>query len=103
MATFSTSAFELKYASGSSWSSGKARQGVYSGTRYEGAINFSGLSELDMSNIDITQIKLNVTFGPAGGDSRKNLTFYKATKNASPAVSHPCAATARRSLRGICL
>ena len=34
-----------------------------------------------MSNIDITQIKLNVTFGPAGGDSRKNLTFYKATKN----------------------
>ena len=81
VATFSTSATELKYASGSSWSSGKARQGVYSGTRYEGAINFSGLTGLDMSNIDITQIKLNVTFGPAGGDSRKNLTFYKATKN----------------------
>ena len=81
VATFSTSATELKYASGSSWSSGKARQGVYSGTRYEGAINFPGLSGLDMSNIDITQIKLNVTFGPAGGDSRKNLTFYKATKN----------------------
>lgn len=42
LATFSTSATELKYASGSSWSSGKARQGVYSSTRYEGAINFSG-------------------------------------------------------------
>ena len=64
MATFSTTASELKYASGSSWSSGKAHQGVYSGTRYEGVINFSGLSELDMSNIDITQIKLNVTFAP---------------------------------------
>ena len=24
---------------------------------------------------------MNVTFGPAGGDSRKNLTFFKATKN----------------------
>lgn len=77
MATFSTTASELKYASGSSWSSGKARQGVYSGTRYEGAINFPGLSELDMSNIDITQIKLNVTFGPAGGDSRKNLNCLR--------------------------
>lgn len=42
MATFSVSANELKYASGSSWSGGKARQGVYSSTRYEGAINFSG-------------------------------------------------------------
>ena len=42
MPTFSTTASELKYASGSSWSSGKARQGVYSSTRYEGTINFSG-------------------------------------------------------------
>lgn len=42
MPTFSTTATELKYASGSSWSSGKARQGVYSSTRYEGAIHFPG-------------------------------------------------------------
>ena len=82
MATFSVSANELKYASGSSWSSGKARQGVYSSTRYEGAINFAGLADLDFSNIAISQIQLRVTFGPAGGDSTKRLTFYKATKNA---------------------
>lgn len=81
MATFSVSANELKYASGSSWSNGKARQGVYSSTRYEGAINFAGLTDLDFSNIAISQIQLRVTFGPAGGDSTKRLTFYKATKN----------------------
>ena len=81
MATFSVTANELKYASGSSWSSGKARQGVYSGTRYEGAINLAGLSGLDFSNIAISQIQMRVTFGPAGGDSTKYLTFYKATKN----------------------
>ena len=81
MATFSVTANELKYASGSSWSSGKARQGVYSGTRYEGAINLAGLADLDFSNIAISQIQMRVTFGPAGGDSTKYLTFYKATKN----------------------
>ena len=81
MATFSVTANELKYASGSSWSSGKARQGVYSGTRYEGAINLAGLSGLDFSNIAVSQIQMRVTFGPAGGDSTKYLTFYKATKN----------------------
>ena len=81
MATFSVTANELKYASGSSWTSGKARQGVYSGTRYEGAINLAGLSGLDFSNIAVSQIQMRVTFGPAGGDSTKYLTFYKATKN----------------------
>ena len=81
MATFSVTANELKYASGSSWSNGKARQGVYSGTRYEGAINLAGLADLDFSNIAISQIQMRVTFGPAGGDSTKYLTFYKATKN----------------------
>lgn len=81
MATFPVTANELKYASGSSWSSGKARQGVYSGTRYEGAINLAGLSGLDFSNIAVSQIQMRVTFGPAGGDSTKYLTFYKATKN----------------------
>ena len=51
MPNFTTSATELKYASGSSWTSGKARQGVYSGTRYEGAIKFGGLSDLPLNNI----------------------------------------------------
>ena len=81
MPTFSVTANELKYASGSSWTSGKARQGVYSTTRYEGAINLSGLASLDFSNIAVSQIQMRVTFGPAGGDSTKYLTFYKATKN----------------------
>ena len=81
MATFSVTANELKYASGSSWTSGKARQGVYSDTRYEGAINLTGLADLDFSNIAVSQIQMRVTFGPAGGDSTKYLTFYKATKN----------------------
>ncbi len=81
MATFSVTANELKYASGSSWTSGKARQGVYSTTRYEGAINLAGLVGLDFSNIAVSQIQMRVTFGPAGGDSTKYLTFYKATKN----------------------
>ena len=81
MATYSVTANELKYASGSSWTSGKARQGVYSGTRYEGAINLTGLADLDFSNIAVSQIQMRVTFGPAGGDSTKYLTFYKATKN----------------------
>ena len=66
MATFSVTANELKYASGSSWSSGKARQGVYSGTRYEGAINLAGLSGLDFSNIAVSQIQMRVTFGACG-------------------------------------
>lgn len=82
MATFSVSASELKYASGSSWSSGKARQGVYSTTRYEGAIRFSDIANYDFSNMEISQIKMRATFARAGGSSNKYLTFYKATKNA---------------------
>ena len=79
--TYSVNASELKYAASSSWSSGKARQGVYSSTRYEGAINFSGLANFSFSNVAISQIQLKVTFGPAGGDSRKNLTLYQGAKN----------------------
>ncbi len=82
MATFSVSASAIKYASGSSWTSGKARQGVYSTTRYEGAIRFSDIANYDFSNIEVSQIQMRVTFGPAGGDSTKYLTFYKATKDA---------------------
>ena len=74
MATFSVAASELKNASGSTWSSGRARQGVYGSTRYEGAINFSGLADFDMSNISITQIDMSVTFADAGGCSGKYLT-----------------------------
>jgi len=80
MATHSVSASALKYAASSSWTSGVARQGVYSTTRYEGAIQFSGLSSFDMSNINITQIKMAVTFAKAGGASNKYLTFYKSAK-----------------------
>lgn len=57
-----------------------ARQGVYSTTRYEGAIQFGDLSDFDMSNINITQIKMRVTFAKAGGASSKYLTFYKSAK-----------------------
>src|SRR5688500_10286492 len=81
MATFSVTANELKYASGSSWSSGKARQGDYSGTRYEAAIDLAGLWGLDYSNLAASQIQMRVTFGPAGGDSTQYLTLSKATKN----------------------
>jgi len=81
MATFSVSASELKNASGSSWSSDRARQGVYSTTRYEGAIRFGSISDIDFSNIEISQIQMKATFGEAGGDSTKYLTFYKAAKN----------------------
>lgn len=82
MATFSVTASELKYASGSSWSSGKARQGVYSTTRYEGAIRFSGIANYDFTNMEISQITMKATFARAGGSSSKYLTFYKAAKNA---------------------
>ena len=81
MATYSVSASELKYASGSTWTSGKARQGVYSSTRYEGAINFADLADFDMSNIKITQITMKVTFMSSGGSSGKYLTLYKSAKS----------------------
>lgn len=80
MATFSVAASALKHASGSTWTSGAARQGVYSTTRYEGAIQFSGLADFDMSNINITQIKMAVTYAKSGGSSNKYLTFYKSAK-----------------------
>ena len=81
MATHSVSASALKHASGSSWTSGAARQGVYSTTRYEGAIAFDDLANFDMSNINITQIKMSVTFAKSGGSSNKYLTFYKSAKS----------------------
>ena len=81
MATYTVNADQLAYRSSGAWTNGKARQGVYGGTRYEGAIRFAGLSELNFSNIAISQIELRVTFLRAGGSSTKNLTFYKATSN----------------------
>ena len=58
MPSYSVSASEIKYASGSSWTSGKARQGVYSSTRYEGALNFAGLANFSFSNIAVTGIRM---------------------------------------------
>lgn len=81
MATHSVTASALKRASGSSWTSGAARQGVYSDVRYEGAIEFADLASFDMSNINITQIQMRVTFAKSGGSSRKYLTFYKSAKS----------------------
>ena len=81
MATFSTSATTLAYASASKWTTGKTRQGVYTGTRYEGAIPFGGLSGMSFNNIDITQITMQMTFTSSGGAGSKYLTMYKATGN----------------------
>lgn len=81
MPSFTASASALKYASGSTWTSGKARQGVYSSTRYEGAMEFANLSQMSFANITITQIQLSLTFGPAGGDSEKYVHFWKAAKS----------------------
>ena len=81
MPSYSVSASEIKYASGSSWTSGKARQGVYSSTRYEGALNFAGLANFSFSNIAVTGIQMRVTFGPTGGSSTKYLTLYSGAKN----------------------
>ena len=81
MTSYSVSASEIKYASGSSWTSGKARQGVYSSTRYEGALNFADLANFSFSNIAVTGIQMRVTFGPTGGASTKYLTLYGGTQN----------------------
>ena len=81
MPSYSVSASEIKYASGSSWTSGKARQGVYSSTRYEGALNFSDLANFNFSNVAITGIQMRVTFGPTGGSSTKYLTLYGGAQN----------------------
>ena len=81
MPSYSVSASEIKYASGSSWTGGKARQGVYSSTRYEGALNFAGLANFSFSNIAITSIQMRVTFGATGGSSTKYLTLYGGAQN----------------------
>jgi hypothetical protein len=81
MPTTTISANSLKYASGSSWTSGKARQGVYGSTRYEGAMLFSGLSSMAFGNIAISEIKIKLTFGAAGGASNKYVTFYEGAKD----------------------
>ena len=94
MATYTVNADQLAYRSGGAWTNGKARQGVYGGTRYEGAIRFAGLSELNFSNIAISQLELRVTFLRAGGSSTKNLTFYKATSNTISGAIRGAAAAA---------
>ena len=78
MPSYSVSASEIKYASGSSWTSGKARQGVYSSTRYEGALNFSDLANFNFSNVAITGIQMRVTFTSAIW-----MTFWKTIERTS--------------------
>ena len=80
MPTSTFSATEVKYASGSSWTSGWAKQGVYSDTRFEGALRFPDLANLPYGNIAISQIKLTCTFGSSGGSSNKYLTLYEGAK-----------------------
>ena len=60
MPNFTTAATELKYASGSSWTSGKARQGVYSGTRYEGAIKFCNIAIMGIEENNIQTAHRNI-------------------------------------------
>lgn len=69
METLSVSASALKYASGSSWTSGKARQGVYDRTRYAGGMRFAGLADLPSSNIAISEIRLKLTFNNTGAST----------------------------------
>lgn len=63
------------YSTGDVWTSGKARQGVYSSTRYAGAIRFSIFT---LENEDITSIRLALTIQNAGGTGAKYLTLYTA-------------------------
>lgn len=81
MPTTTITADSLKYASSSSWTSGRARQGVYSSTRYEGAMLFSGLASLPYGNIAISEIKMKLTFADAGGSSSKYVTLYEGAKD----------------------
>ena len=84
MAT-STFTASLYYAANdsSSWTSGAAQQDKYSSTRYTGALAFP-ISGLNFSNINISEIRLALTFAKSGaaGTSTKILTFYSATGNA---------------------
>jgi hypothetical protein len=82
MPTTTITAGSLKSASSSSWSSdNRARQGVYSSTRYEGAMLFSGLSGMAFGNIAISEIKMKLTFADAGGSSNKYVTLYEGAKD----------------------
>lgn len=67
------------YSAGDTWTSGKARQGVYSATRYAGAIRFSTFT---IENEDITSIRLALTIQSVGGTGAKYLTIYAANTTA---------------------
>ena len=57
MATYTVNADQLAYRSGGAWTNGKARQGVYGGTRYEGAIRFAGPIRTELlQHCDLTDL-----------------------------------------------
>ena len=47
MPTLTLHADQVAYSTGSTWTFGKARQGVYGSSRYEGAIHFAGMDSVD--------------------------------------------------------
>ncbi len=82
MPTLTLHADQVAYSTGSTWTFGKARQGVYGSSRYEGAIHFAGMDSVDWNSIVTGDMVLTVTLGPAGGTGTKYLQVYKATGNA---------------------
>ena len=82
MPTLTLHADQVAYSTGSTWTFGKARQGVYGSSRYEGAIHFAGMDSVDWNAIVTGDMVLTVTLGPAGGTGTKYLQVYKATGNA---------------------
>ena len=72
MPTTTIAASTLRYHDGS-WHTGSARQGVYGSTNYRGEMVFSFSAQLDVPNVDISQIVLSVTAGALGGAYNKYL------------------------------
>lgn len=87
MSTFTLTADKLGYvtrASYSSWTTGKADQGTWSGGYPRvGALLFSQLRDgIDWTEHDISEIRLTLKFAQAGGNSEKNLGLYIGTRTA---------------------
>lgn len=80
MATTPASA-SLKYWPGSH--SGQARQGVYNGQNYSGTMTFNFSAIGDLTNIDITSIKLSFHVGALGGAYNKYLYLRYVPSGAS--------------------
>lgn len=67
------------YSTGGAWTAGRARQGVYSATRYAGTIRFSAF---ELEHEDIISIRLSLTIQSQGGTGAKYLHLYRATSDA---------------------